>query len=183
LWEESTCLCFSRSLCWCPTLHTSTDPVVRQSGNCNTIHLADPQGGVQSSSFPRIFGLLVHAYLVNNNEFSTHIWSTLAHKSSTNLLHPCDFAMDTLRPIYLCEFPIRIACSSSVRCGNCSRGSNKASTSAPQGGKASTALTGRAWEYAALKEGVARRLLRSQVGARNRPDARARMHQRPFRGT
>lgn len=113
--------------------HLNGSPVVRQTGNCNTIHLADPQGGVQSSSFPRIFGLPVHAYLVNNSESSTHIWSTFTHKWSTNLLHHADFAMDTLRPIYLYELPIWIACSSSVRCGNCSGGRSKARTSAPSG--------------------------------------------------
>ncbi len=51
------------------------------------------------------------------------------------------------------------------------------------GGKAPAALTGRVWECAVVKEGVARRRLRSRDATRNRPGTRARMHPVPLRGT
>lgn len=58
-----------------------------QHGNCaRGRHRTDPQGSVHPGSFPRIFGLSGHAYLVYQNEFSTHIWSTFTHKWSTDRL-------------------------------------------------------------------------------------------------
>ncbi len=76
------------------------------TGDCATTQRADPQEGVQPGSFPRIFGLPVHAYLVYIHEFSTHIRSTFAHKWSTSRPHHADSGLDTITPIYLYEKPI-----------------------------------------------------------------------------
>ena len=93
-----------------------------------------PQIAVHPDSFPRIFGLPVHAYLVYKCRISTHIWSTFTHKWSTFRPHLTDSETDALSPIYLYENPIWIACSSGVRCGKWI-GRRPARTSAPSRGK------------------------------------------------
>lgn len=87
----------------------------RQRSDIQFVH---PQASVNRDSFPRIFGLPVHAYLVYIHGFSTHKWSTFTHKWSTCRPHHADSDMDAVPPVYLYENPILIACSSSVHCGN-----------------------------------------------------------------
>ena len=87
----------------------------RQRSGIQFVH---PQVSVNRGSFPRIFGLPVHAYLVYIHGFSTHIWSTFTHKWSTYRPHLTDYDMDALSPVYLYENPIWIACSRRPHCGN-----------------------------------------------------------------
>lgn len=95
----------------------------------------DPQAAVEPGSFPRIFGVSVHAYLVYIGEFSTHIWCTFTHIWCIEQLHPVDSADDARRPVYLYGHPLWIACSSGARCAICHGGRAEASPSAPLRGK------------------------------------------------
>ena len=113
----------------------------RQRSGIQFVH---PQASVNRGSFPRIFGLPVHAYLVYIHGFSTHIWSTFTHKLSTKRSHLTDIEMDALSPIYLYENPIWIACSSSAHRGNRrgQRTADRQEPPPPREGKAPAALSG-----------------------------------------
>lgn len=137
---------------------------------------------MHAGSFPRIFCLPVHAYLVYNRGLSTHIWSTFTHKWSIKLLHLHESEADMLHPVCLYEYPIWIACSSSVLCGN-GLAEGRREPPPPHGEKAPAALIARFWEYAAQREEAARRRLRSQGAERNRPGKHAQGRPEPLRGT
>lgn len=66
----------------------------------------DPQGTVQPDSFPRIFGVFGHAYLVYIGEFATHIWCMFTHIWYTDRRQHVDSANDAQRPIYLYGVPL-----------------------------------------------------------------------------